>query len=124
MVCGLMAGVAGGGEIAIGLGERYPVFRLDCLLHVLKGLRGYGRNHLPQWNFVFHGVSTAEAVKGTLQIPEFVGSKRPISAPRSDPQSDMTRLNRSYHEIANTRKIAHCIQGWRGIRSRGRCLRQ
>ena len=51
---------------------------------------------------MFHGVSTAEAIKGTLQ---FVGSKRPISAPRGDPQSDMTGLNRSYHEIANTRKL-------------------
>src|SRR5258708_34209871 len=108
MVCGLMAGVAGGGEIAIGLGERYPVFRLDCLLHVLKGLRGYGRNHLPQWNFVFHGVSTAEAVKGTLQIPEFVGSKRTTSAPRSTPQSNITGLNPTHHAIANTRKICPC----------------
>src|ERR1700723_3673959 len=106
MVCGLMAGVACGGEIAIGLGERYAAVRLDCLVHVLKGLRGYGRNHLLQRNFVFHGVSTAEAIKGTLQIPQFVGSKGPISAPRGDPQSDMTGLNRSYHKIANTRKIA------------------
>src|ERR1700739_4702079 len=105
MVCGLMAGVACGGEIAIGLEEHYRVFRLDCLVHVLKGLRGYGENHLLQRNFVFHGVSTAEAIKGALQIPQFVGSKRPISAPRGDPQSDMTGLNRSYHEIANTRKI-------------------
>jgi hypothetical protein len=75
MVCGLMAGVACGREIAIGLGERYPVFRLECLVHVLKGLSGYGRNHLLQTNFVFHGVSTAEAIKGTLQIPQFLGSK-------------------------------------------------
>src|ERR1700733_5107480 len=111
-------------EVRSGLGEHYSVFRLDCLVHVLKGLRGYGRNHLLQRNFVFHGVSTAEAIKGTLQIPQFVGSKGPISAPRGDPQSDMTGLNRSYHEIANTRKIAHCIQGRRGIRSRGRRLRQ
>ena len=124
MVCGLMAGVACGGEIAKGLGERYPVFRLDCLVHVLKGLRGYGRNHLLQRNFVFHGVSTAEAIERTLQIPQFVGSKRPIFAPRGDPQSDMAGLNCSYHEIANTRKIAHCIQGRRFIRSRGRRLRQ
>src|ERR1700721_3543012 len=105
MVCGLMAGVACGGEIAKGLGEGYPIFRLDCLVHVLKGLRGYGRNHLLQRNFVFHGVSTAEAIKGTLQIPQFVGSKGPISAPRGDPQSDMRGLNRSYHKTPKPAKI-------------------
>jgi hypothetical protein len=103
--------------------SRKPRVR-DCLVHVLKGLGGYGRNHLLQRNFVFHGVSTAKAIKGALQIPEFVGSKRPISAPRGGPQSDMTGLNCCYHEIANTRKIAHCIQGRRGARSRGRRLRQ
>src|ERR1700723_1603552 len=108
-------------EVRSGLGEHYSVFRLDCLVHVLKGLRGYGQNHLLQRNFVFHGVSTAEAIKGALQIPQFVGSKRPISASRGDPKSHMTGLNSRNHEIADTRKIA---QRRRGLRSRGRRLRQ
>jgi hypothetical protein len=34
-------------------------------------------------------VGAAEAIKGALQVSQFVGSKRPVSAPRGDPQSDV-----------------------------------
>jgi hypothetical protein len=110
MVCGLMAGVACGGKIAIGLGERCPVFRLDCLVHVLKGLRGYGRNHLLQRNFVFHGVSTAEAIKGTPEIPQLVGSKRPISPPLVAPVTVSWAAAGVGMDVASSRPWHHPVR--------------
>jgi hypothetical protein len=67
---------------------------------------------------VFHGMSPAEAIEGALQIPQFIGSERPVFAMRGDPESDMTGLNSRYHEIADARKIACRLRGRRGVRLR------
>ena len=95
MVCGLVAGVARGGEIAIGLGKGCVVLRLDCLVQVLKRLSSYGCNHALQRNFVFHGVSATEAIEGALKIARAYAQVHNTNG--SGPKWRIIALDNSFH---------------------------
>jgi hypothetical protein len=67
--------------------------------------------HILQRDFAVGRTRATEAIEGAFQVAEFVGGERPIVVLRGDPKSDMPRLDRRDHEIADARKVA-CVFRW------------